>query len=158
MFCSVTHWDVPEIHAGIKHRGYICVTKRLRVHLRPQAGDISEAPQPPRGRVAVHPGAAAVEQDRPVVPQAGRPVDGPADRWRQRDLDDLGAFTAYAQDPVAVKVTNLYLPAPMRAPQPISSVRTGSESGRPVPPTRSRSPNAAQCDTRSTAAVPATGR
>jgi hypothetical protein len=52
--------------------------------------------------MAVHPGAAAVEQDRPVVPGPGSSVDGPADRWRQRDLDDLGAFTAHAQDPVAV--------------------------------------------------------
>ena len=33
---------------------------------------------------------------------SGRPVDGPADRWRQRDQDDLGALAAHAQDPVAV--------------------------------------------------------
>ena len=37
-----------------------------------------------------------------MVPEADRPVDGPADRWRQRDPDDLGALAAYAQDPVAV--------------------------------------------------------
>ena len=30
------------------------------------------------------------------------PVDGPADGWRQRDEDDLGAFAAHAQHPVAV--------------------------------------------------------
>jgi hypothetical protein len=30
------------------------------------------------------------------------PVDGPPDRWRQRYQDDLGAFAAYVQHPVAV--------------------------------------------------------
>ena len=45
---------------------------------------------------------AGVQQDRTAVPEAYRPVDGPADRWRQRDQDDLGALAAYAQDPVAV--------------------------------------------------------
>ena len=30
------------------------------------------------------------------------PVDGPADRWRQRDLNHLGALAAYAQHSVAV--------------------------------------------------------
>ena len=45
---------------------------------------------------------AGVQQDRTAVPEAYRPVDGPADRWRQRDQDDLGAFAAYSQHPVAV--------------------------------------------------------
>ena len=39
--------------------------------------------------MAVHPGAAAVEQDRPAVMVADRPVDSPAHRWRQRDQDDI---------------------------------------------------------------------
>ncbi len=56
----------------------------------------------PGGRVAVHPGAAAVEQDR----AAGAGIDRFADRapggGRQRDQDDLGAFAAHAQHPVAV--------------------------------------------------------
>ncbi len=68
----------------------------------PQPGAASEAPKAAGGRVAVHPGASVVEQDRPVVPQAGGPVDGPADGGWQRDLDHLGALAAYAQDPVAV--------------------------------------------------------
>ena len=46
----------------------------------------------------------------------------------------------------------------MRTTQPITSVRTGSESGRPAPSPRSRSPSVAQCDTRSTAVVLATAR
>ena len=33
---------------------------------------------------------------------AAAAVDGPADRWRQRDQDDLGALAAHPQDPVAV--------------------------------------------------------
>ena len=48
--------------------------------------------------------------------------------------------------------------AAMRATQPISSVRTGSASGRPAPSTRPRSPSAARCDRRSTAAGLATAR
>jgi hypothetical protein len=52
--------------------------------------------------MAVHPGAAAVEQDRAAGTGANGPVDGPSHGWRQRDLDDLGAFAAHAQHPVAV--------------------------------------------------------
>jgi hypothetical protein len=48
--------------------------------------------------VPVHPGTAAVEQDRSARAGSGCP----ADCGRQRDQDDLGALAAYAQDPVAV--------------------------------------------------------
>jgi hypothetical protein len=65
-------------------------------------GGLGKLMQTAGGRVPVHPGAATVEQDRPARAVAGRPVYGPADRWRQRDQDDLGALAAYAQDPVAV--------------------------------------------------------
>jgi len=41
--------------------------------------------------VPVHPGTAGVQQDRPAGPGAYCPVDGPADCWRERDQDDLGA-------------------------------------------------------------------
>ena len=54
------------------------------------------------GRVPVHSGAVAVKQDRPPGSGAYCPVDGPADRWRQRYQGDLGTFAAHAQDPVAV--------------------------------------------------------
>jgi len=37
-----------------------------------------------------------------VVPEAGCPVNGPADRWRQRDQDHLGTLAAYPQHSVAV--------------------------------------------------------
>jgi hypothetical protein len=75
------------------------------VRVRPgdrDAGGLSEVPQAAGGGVPVHPGAAGVQQDRPAVPVADRPVDGPADRRRQRDQDDLGALAAHPQDPVAV--------------------------------------------------------
>jgi hypothetical protein len=55
-----------------------------------------------RTPVAVHPGVAAVEQDRPSGAAAGSPVDGATDRGWQRDEDDLGAFATHAQYPVAV--------------------------------------------------------
>jgi hypothetical protein len=61
----------------------------MRVYLRPQAGGASEPPQTPGSCMAVHPGAATVEQDRALVPVVGCPVDGPADRGWQRDLDTL---------------------------------------------------------------------
>ena len=73
--------------------------------MRPGDRDASacgEAPQAASGRVAVHPSAAAVEQDRAMGAGADRPVDGPPDGWWQRDQDGLGAFTAHAQYPVAV--------------------------------------------------------
>jgi hypothetical protein len=79
----------------------------MRAYFRPEADDASEAPQPQGGRVAVHPGAAAVEQDRPRSPQASCPVDRAADgRW-QRDLDHLGALAAYAQHPAAALVAEV---------------------------------------------------
>jgi len=72
----------------------------MRVH----AGDPDSggAGQAAGGGVAVHPGAAAVEQDRPAGPFADCLFDGPTHCWRQRDQDDLGAFAAHAQDAVAV--------------------------------------------------------
>src|SRR5215467_15288202 len=52
--------------------------------------------------MAVHPDAAAVEQDRPVGGGADGSIEGPPyGRW-QGDEDDLGAFAAYAQHLVAV--------------------------------------------------------
>ena len=52
--------------------------------------------------MAVHPGAAGVEQDRAAGAGADGPVDGPPGRWWQRDQDDFGAFAAHAQHPVTV--------------------------------------------------------
>jgi hypothetical protein len=52
--------------------------------------------------VAVHPVTAVVEQNRAAETASDRLVDGAADGWWQRDQDDLGAFSADAQHPVAV--------------------------------------------------------
>jgi hypothetical protein len=59
------------------------------------------------GGVPVYTGAAAVEQDRPARAVPDRPVDGPLDRSRQRDQDDLGALAAHAQDPMAVLLAEI---------------------------------------------------
>jgi hypothetical protein len=76
-------------------------------HVRVRPGDrhpggFGEPPHAAGCGVAVHPGATAVEQDRPARAGAYGAVDGPPGRWRQRDQDDLGAFAAHAQYPVAV--------------------------------------------------------
>jgi hypothetical protein len=68
----------------------------------PHTCSLSEASEASGGSVAIHPDAAAVEQDRAVCTGADRLVDGPADGWWQRDQDDLGPFAAHAQHPVAV--------------------------------------------------------
>ncbi len=68
----------------------------------PYARVLGQVPQAAGGGVPVHPGAAAVEQDRPAGPAGGGAVDGPADCRGQRDQDDLGALAADPQDPVAV--------------------------------------------------------
>jgi hypothetical protein len=68
----------------------------------PYASSFGQAPQAAGGGVAVHPCAAAVEQDRPAGAGADRAVDGPPDSWRERGQHDLGAFAAHAQHPVTV--------------------------------------------------------
>jgi len=71
------------------------------------AGGLGDVAQAAGGRVPVHPGAAGVQQDRPAVPEADCPVEGPADRWWQRDQDDLGALPAHPQHPVAVLLAEI---------------------------------------------------
>src|SRR5437764_522551 len=83
------------------------VTKVWREHVRVGPGDphpsgLGELAQAAGGGVAVHPDAAAVEQDRPVGADADGSIEGPLYGWWQGNEDDLGAFAAYAQDPVAV--------------------------------------------------------
>jgi hypothetical protein len=67
------------------HGGDEGMGEHVRVDLRPQPGGLGQAPQAAGCRMAVHPDAAAVEQDRAVVPGPGCPVESPADRWRQPD-------------------------------------------------------------------------
>jgi len=68
----------------------------------PHTCSVGEAPQAPGGGVAVHPGTAGVQQDRPAGAGADCLVDGASDSGWQRDEDDLGAFAAYTRYPVAV--------------------------------------------------------
>jgi hypothetical protein len=95
--------DNSEVDAGVEHGR----EKRRCISVRVRLGDLDatglgELAQAADCGVAVHPGAATIEQDRPVSPQADCPVDSPADCGRQRDQDDLGAFAAHAQHPMAV--------------------------------------------------------
>ena len=66
------------------------------------AGGFGEPAEAAGGAVPVHPGTAAVEQNRAVPAVADSAVDGPANGGRERDQDDLGALTTDAQHPVAV--------------------------------------------------------
>ena len=95
--------DVAQVDASVKYGRDECVAQHVRMCPDDlDAGRLGEAVQAAGGRVPVHPGAAAVDQDRPARPRADCPVDRPADRWRQRHQDDLGTFAAHAQHPVAV--------------------------------------------------------
>jgi hypothetical protein len=76
----------------------------------PDTRCLGQAPEPPGGRMPVHPRAVAVEQDRPEVTAVHGTVDRPACRRGQRNQDDLAAFPADPQDPVAMllaKVTDV---------------------------------------------------
>ena len=79
---------VAQVSASVEHGRDICVTEHMRMCPGDlDAGGFGEQAQAPGGRVPVHPGAAAVEQDRPADPGGYCPVDGPADRsLRQRRL------------------------------------------------------------------------
>src|SRR5271165_4917584 len=61
----------------------------------------------PGSSVPVHPGTAAVEQDRAPHPAFDGAVHGPADRRRQRDQDDLAALAAHAKDTVTMLFTQV---------------------------------------------------
>ena len=101
MPCGDLH--VAQVNASIKHGRDISVAQHMRMCPGDlDASGLGEVLQPAGGRGPVHPGAAAVEQDRPAGAVCGRPVDGPADCWRQRDQDHLGALAAHPQHPVAV--------------------------------------------------------
>ncbi len=100
--------DVPQVHSGIEHGRDEGMPEHVTV--RPDNSHTcgpGEAPEPPGGSVAIHPGTAAVEQDRAVRAGADGLVDGPADGWWQRDL--LAMLTARSLRPPASQ--------PARAPR-----------------------------------------
>lgn len=94
--------DIPQAGACVEHGRYERVPEPVRMCPGSlDAGGCGEPAQAAGGRVPVHPGASAVEQDRPMSAVGDGPVNGPADCWRQRNQDDFGAFPAHAQHPVA---------------------------------------------------------
>jgi hypothetical protein len=95
--------DVPQVHASIQHGRDKGVAEHMRVRPGdPHTSGLSQAPQAAGRSMAVHPDAAAVEQDWPADAGADRAVDSLPGRWRERDEDDLGALAAHAHHPVAV--------------------------------------------------------
>ena len=73
----------------------------------PANGDSASRRSRRGGSVAVHPGAAAAEQDRPTGYGADGAVDRTADCRGQRDQHNLGTLAAYSQHPVAVLVAEV---------------------------------------------------
>jgi hypothetical protein len=73
----------------------------------PDSRCFGQAPEPSGGCMPVHLCAVAVEQDRPAVTVIHSVVDRPAGRRGQRNQDDLAAFAADPQDPVAVLLAEI---------------------------------------------------
>jgi hypothetical protein len=60
---------VAQVSASVEHGGDVRVAEHVRVSPGDlDAGGLGEVPQAAGGGVPVHPGAAAVEQDRPADP------------------------------------------------------------------------------------------
>jgi hypothetical protein len=95
--------DVAQVDAGVEHRGDEGVPEHVWVHpWQVRAGALRKAAQPAGGRVAVHPGAAAVQQDRTGSAVVDCAVDGAGyGRWEGNE-DGLGALADHTQDTVAV--------------------------------------------------------
>ena len=99
----------------------------------------------------------------PCLADLTTPLPCPAAALEANDLGDCGYPFPRCPDrgrrpSRAGTLAAVHQSRQVRTTQPISSVRTGSESGRPALSPRPRSPSVAQCDTRSTAVVLATVR
>ena len=109
--------DIAQADPGVQHGR----DERVPEHVGMWPGDPharvpGQVAQAAGGGVPVHPGAAAVEQDRPAGAARDGAVDGPADRRGQRDQDDLGALAADPQDPVAVFLAQVLIRPGGRCP------------------------------------------
>lgn len=99
---------IPQVHAGIETGR----DERMTEHMGMSPADLDsrclgQAPEPPGGCMPVHPPAVAVKQDRPEVMVIHSAIDRPADRRGQRNQDDLAAFAADPQDPVAMLLAEI---------------------------------------------------
>ena len=73
--------NIPQVHPGVQHGR----NERVAEHMRMwpgygHPGGFSQVPKTAGRRVAVHPDAAPVEQDRPGITVADGPVDRPPRR------------------------------------------------------------------------------
>ena len=100
--------DVAQAYPSIEHGRHERVPEHVRVHPRhPNLGGGGQMLEPAGGRVPVRAAAEHVAQDRTVVAVADGPVDGSADRWRQRDKDDFAALAPHSQNAVAVLLAEI---------------------------------------------------
>jgi len=84
--------DVAQVNPSVQHGRDEGMAEHVRVRPGdPRASIFSHPPQAAGGGVAVHPGAAAVEQDRAAGTGASGPVDSTPDGGWQRDQDELAA-------------------------------------------------------------------
>jgi hypothetical protein len=92
--------DIPEVDAGVEHGRDRGVAEHMgcALAIRMPALPASWCRRP----VAACRSIRAPRLLSRIGPRMRDPVDGPADRWRQRDQDDLGALAAHTEDPVAV--------------------------------------------------------
>jgi len=103
-----SYLDVPQVDPSVQHGCDEGVPQHMRVCPgNPDSGGIGQLPKAPGGSMAIHPAAAAVEQDRPFWAIADGLVDSPADRRWQGDQDDPAAFAAYPQHPVTMFFTKV---------------------------------------------------
>jgi hypothetical protein len=105
------------------------VPQHMWVHPRhpdPRGG--GQVLEPSGRRVAVHPDAERVAQDRPVGAVVDGVVDRPPDRWWQRHENDLAALAAHPQHAVPVFLTEVgdVRPARFEDPQPCRPRRATS--------------------------------
>jgi hypothetical protein len=66
------------------------------------AGIGGEVAKPPGGGVPVHASAAPIEQQCPGCSVTSGSIDGAADRWRQRNEDDLATLAADPENAVTM--------------------------------------------------------
>jgi hypothetical protein len=80
----------------------VCLNMCGRIRGHVDSGRLRQVFEAAGRRVAVHPDAEGVAQDRPGVAAVNRAVDGPSHRRRQRGKHHLAALAPHPQHAVAV--------------------------------------------------------